>query len=116
MSRGIGKQQRVFTRLVGVLIGWIYANGYEATFGEAWRTPEQAALNAKKGSGIVNSLHTRRLAVDLLLFKDGVYLTKTEDYEPVGKAWEDLGGSWGGRFTKPDGDHFSLSNDGGKTR
>jgi hypothetical protein len=109
-----GEAQRKFTRMSGELIVWAYENGYELTYGEAYRTPEQAALNAAKGSGISNSLHTKRLAVDLQLFKDGVYLTDSHAYEPLGVFWESLGGAWGGRFSKPDGNHFSLAWEGVK--
>lgn len=81
--------------------------------GEAYRTPEQAALNAKKGSGITNSLHTQRLAVDFNLFVNGQYKTDTADYLPLGEYWESLGGTWGGRFkSRPDGNHFSLEHNG----
>ena len=65
----LSEKQRLFTRLVGKLIEFSYEAGYELTFSEAYRTPEQAALNAKKGSGIANSLHTQRLAVYLNLFR-----------------------------------------------
>lgn len=95
--------------MVAQLIQWAYANGWELTEGEAYRTPEQAALNAKSGKGISNSLHPKRLAIDLNLFKDGVYLTDSAAYEPLGVFWESIGGSWGGRFTRPDGNHFSLA-------
>ena len=107
----LGEKQRLFTRLVGQLIARIYASGYEATFGEAYRTREQAILNAQNGTGIANSLHTDRLAIDLNLFRDGTYLTRTEDWEPFGVFWEGLHEDcrWGGRFTKPDGNHFSIT-------
>jgi hypothetical protein len=110
----LGEKQRRFTELVGRLILWAYDEGYELTFGEAFRTPEQAALNAKSGKGISNSLHTQRLAVDLNLFINGEYRTKTEDYEPLGEYWESLDpeAAWGGRFSKPDGNHFSLQHQG----
>ena len=108
----LGEKQRQFTKMVGKLIGWAYDNGYELTFGEAYRTPEQAALNASKGSGIANSLHTSRLAVDLQLFIGGTYKTDSADYGPLGVYWESIGGSWGGRFGKPDGNHFSLEHNG----
>lgn len=81
--------------------------------GEVQRTPECAALNAKKGTGIANSLHTQRLAVDLNLFVNGKYMTDTKDYLPLGEYWETLGGTWGGRFkSRPDGNHFSLEHNG----
>ena len=110
----LGDKQRRFTELVGRLIAFAYKEGFELTFGEAYRTPEQAALNAAKGSGISNSLHTKRLAVDLQLFIDGVYQTDSEAYKPLGDYWKTLDpeAAWGGDFTKPDGNHFSLANDG----
>ncbi len=108
----LGEKQRWFTNLVAQLIEWTYRQGFELTFGEAYRTPEQAALNAKTGAGIANSLHTKRLAVDLNLFIDGIYQTTTEAYRPMGEFWESLGGSWGGRFSKPDGNHFSIEHEG----
>ena len=108
----LGQKQRKFTRMVADLIVWAYDQGYELTFGEAWRTPEQAALNAKSGKGISNSLHGDRLALDLNLFKNGVFLTTTEDHRPLGEFWESIGGAWGGRFN--DGNHYSLEHEGRK--
>jgi len=108
----LSDKQREFPLMVAALIQWAYEQGYELTLGEAYRTPEQAALNAASGKGIANTLHTKRLAIDLNLFKDGVYLTNSTDYLPLGEKWEQLGGSWGGRFSKPDGNHFSLSHEG----
>lgn len=109
----LSEKQQLFTVLIANLIHWADSKGYRLTFGEAFRTPEQAAMNAKKGSGITNSLHTQRLAVDFNLFINGVYQTQTEAYRPLGEYWESLGGSWGGRFTsRPDGNHFSLEHNG----
>lgn len=109
----LGDKQRVFTRNVGRLIEWAYLNGFEITLAEAYRTPEQAQANAANGSGIANSLHCKRLAIDLNLFKDGVYLTKTSDHKRLGAYWESLdesncwGGSWG-----EDGNHYSMEHEG----
>lgn len=109
----LGEKQQLFTVMIGNLIHWAEEKGYRLTFGEAYRTPEQAALNARKGSGISNSLHTQRLAVDFNLFINGQYMTRTEDYRPLGEFWESIGGSWGGRFkSNPDGNHFSLEHNG----
>lgn len=108
----LSEKQRLFTKMVGQLITWAYANGYELTFGEAYRTPEQANLNEKRGRGIAGSLHCTRLAIDLNLFIDGEYTTATEAYTPLGVYWELLGGTWGGRFS--DGNHFSLEYNGRK--
>jgi len=110
----LGQKQRRFVRLVGLLIEYAYDNGMELTFGEAWRTPEQAKLNAQAGKGIVNSLHIERLAVDLNLFLDGVYQTDSAAYTKLGEYWESLAPdcAWGGRFTRPDGNHFSVRHGG----
>jgi hypothetical protein len=110
----LGEKQRLFTRLVGMLIEFAYANGYELTFGDAYRSPEQAKQNAATGKGIVNSLHCERLAIDLNLFRHGKYLTDSADYKPLGEFWESLGAdcAWGGRFTRPDGNHFSIKHAG----
>ena len=109
----LGEKQRKFTQMVGQLIAWAYENGYELTFGEALRTPQQAQANAASGAGISNSLHLIRLAVDLNLFIGGVYQTDSSAYQKLGEFWESLGGSWGGRFkSRPDGNHFSLEHDG----
>lgn len=110
----LSEKQALFTVLIGQLILFADQHGFRLTFGEAYRTPEQAALNAKKGSGIKNSLHTQRLAVDFNLFINGEYKTDSRDYLPLGEYWESLGGTWGGRFSKPDGNHFSLEHNGVK--
>lgn len=116
----LSQKQRLFTRYVGMLIAWAYKQGYELTFGDAYRTPEQAAANAAAGTGIPNSLHSKRLAVDLNLFINGKYMTNSTDYKPLGDYWKKLDPlcRWGGDFKnalgkpKPDGNHFSLSHDG----
>ncbi len=106
----LGQKQRQFSKMLAELILWAYEHGYEIAIGEVFRTPEQAALNAEKGKGIKNSLHTLCLAADLNLFKNGIYLTKTEDHKELGEHWESMGGTWGGRFSKPDGNHYQYTN------
>ena len=112
----LGEKQRLFVRLSAEFDLWCYEHGYELTDGEAYRTPEQAALNAAKGTGISNSLHTKRLARDKNLFIAGVYQTDSEAYRPLGEKWESMHPlcRWGGRFKKPDGNHFSIEHEGVK--
>lgn len=86
--------------------------GYEVTLGEAWRPLETARLYEQQGRGIGKSLHTQRLAIDLNLFRDGRYLSGTEDHRQLGQWWESIGGTWGGRFRRPDGNHYSLEHEG----
>jgi hypothetical protein len=111
-TKTLRDKQCEFTLMVASLITWSYANDYEVSFGEAWRPPETAELYAKDGRGIANSLHTLRLAIDLNFFRNGLWLKKTEELLPIGQKWRSLGGSWGGDFTKPDGNHFSLEHEG----
>lgn len=96
--------------MVPLLLVKAFQLGFEVSLLEAYRPPEQAALMAKQGKGIKDSLHIDKLAIDLALFKSGKYLTATADYQQLGEYWESIGGSWGGRFN--DGNHFSLSPDG----
>ena len=110
----LGAQQRRFAFLVGKFLVWIYDNGYAVSFGETYRTPQQAQWNADHGLGIANSLHTLRLAIDLNLFQGAVLLNAVDDYRPLGTQWKtlDADARWGGDFSKPDAYHFSLTWNG----
>ena len=96
------EKQSKFVKMVALLIQYAYELGYELTFGDTY---------ARDGH-IFGSLHYIRLAVDLNLFRDGEYLTSTEDHLVLGEFWESIGGSWGGRFR--DGNHYSLEHNGRK--
>ena len=110
----LGEKQRLFTELVGRLIEWAYMHNYELTFGEALRTQAQADLNAKTGTGISNSLHLIKLAIDLNLFIDGVWQIDSKAYKPLGDYWKSLHVlcRWGGDFSRPEGNHFSIEHNG----
>lgn len=114
MTESIREKQSRFALGVARLIQEAQKRGYQVTLGEAWRTIEQAALNAKSGSGTKNSLHCDRLAIDLNLFRDGKFLSTTEDHRELGEWWEGQASDhrWGGRFTRADGNHYSLTPDG----
>ena len=92
------KRQSKFARMVGLLILFAYEKEYEITLGDAYATDGHCD----------GSFHYKRLAIDLNLFRDGKYLTNTEDHKPLGDFWESIGGSWGGRFKNSDGNHYSL--------
>lgn len=113
----LNSKQWLFTRLVATLLRELHTRGYEITFGDTYRSPEAAALNAKKGVGISNSLHILRMAIDLNLFKKGKLLEKVSDYKEAGEIWEAMSSEglkccWGGRFKRPDAYHFSIEHDG----
>ena len=111
------QKQSEFARLVAELIQKAYSLGFEITLGEAYRSPEEAERLAKLGKGVKNSLHTKKLAIDLNLFKGGVYLSSTESHRPLGEWWENQSTDeykccWGGRFK--DGNHYSIEHGGVK--
>ena len=86
-----------------------YLTGYEITLGDAHRSSAEA-----ERLGFMGSLHTRRLAIDLNLFKDGTYLSATDDHLELGEWWEQQHElcRWGGRFG--DGNHYSVEFQGVK--
>jgi hypothetical protein len=106
------ERQSLFARLVPRLIDWAYANGYEITFGEAWRSAEEAARNALRGTGTRDSLHCDRLAIDLNLFRDGKWLSDSAAHKPLADYWKSLHPDcrWGGDFKRPDGNHYSVTD------
>lgn len=109
--------QSVFALRVARLILKANEFGYEITFGEAYRSPEEAARLAQAGKvrAIKRSLHSDRLAIDLNLYKDGIWLMKTEDHRLLGQWWESQSDdmaecAWGGHFG--DGNHYSIAYQG----
>ena len=96
------RKQSRFARMIALLILEADRLGYEITFGDFY---------AHEGH-MEKSLHYKRLAADLNLFKGGEYLSSSEAHRPLGEYWESLGGAWGGRFG--DGNHYSLEHKGVK--
>lgn len=110
----LGELQREHVECVAKLISYAYAQGYQFTWGEAFRTAVQAQWDADHHTGIKNSVHCLRLAVDLQLFKDGTYLTDPTAYKFLGTYWKALHplARWGGDFSTVDADHFSFTYQG----
>lgn len=108
-------KQVLFAKHVAMLIQFIFAQGLSVSFGEAWRTPEQAKWDFEHHIGIIDSLHCKRLAVDLNFHDmDGSYIKDPKRYEFAGKYWESLHpqNRWGGRFShgcaRGDATHFEM--------
>jgi len=91
------KKQSEFARAVPRLIDRAHELGFEVTIGDCYRDP-------RCPYGSKSSRHKSRLAIDLNLFRNGRYLTETEDHAELGEFWETIGGIWGGRFD--DGNHY----------
>jgi hypothetical protein len=111
----LGDKQKLLGKLVPRLIDMAHELGYEVTLGDAYRDSRVfGGMGERKGYGAPNSCHKLRLAIDLNLFKDGNYLTKTEDHEVLGRFWINLHPlcRWGGYFKTPDGNHYAIEHDG----
>lgn len=109
--------QEAFTHKFCTVVLWLFSQEYGVKILEVYRPEETAELYAKEGKGICDSNHERALAGDLALFRGGVYLTSVDDYRVAGEAWkamstDDLKLVWGGDFSKPDADHFSIDYHG----
>ncbi len=106
------EKQSVFAQNVARLIIHAGDSG-SCTIGEVLRTPEQAQIYEKEGKGIKDSLHCKKLAIDLHLFSaHGQYLTDMKSYEPLGQFWESLhpANRWGGKFKRVDSVHFEMQD------
>ena len=109
----LGRKQKEFSRAVEMLLQFMHDKGYEVTFGDAYRDPRlHGEIGEKEGYGRKNSNHKIRLAIDLNLFKDGVYLTSTEAHRECGEFWESIhiDARWGGHYD--DGNHYSFEHNG----
>lgn len=107
----LGKQQELFMRQLPRLIDKAHELGFEIRGGDLFRDPRAHGPLGKRVASYGNafSCHKLKLAIDLLLFKDGKYLTTTEDYRMLGEWWEKQHplNCWGGRFD--DANHFSMT-------
>ena len=109
----LGEKQELFMRLLPGLLNQVHAMGYQLRGGDLFRAPSvHGEMGEKKSYSAANSCHKLKLAIDLNLFKDGEFLTDTEDHRPIGEWWESLHPlcRWGGRWN--DGNHYSLEHNG----
>ena len=113
MGYSLGQKQEEFTITMAEFIVWAYSQGYKIRSGDTFRDPRVfGAVGEKKGYGHARSAHKLKLARDLNLFKDGAFLSSTEDHAELGKKWESMHelARWGGRFN--DGNHYSFEHNG----
>lgn len=110
------EKQFQFVKMLGELLVWMYAQGYQCQLGDGWRSTDklyvpggqegfeddekynyQELLFYNRKTKVTYSTHNDRLAIDLIIYKNNVALTD-EEYRPIGEKWESIGGRWGGRF------------------
>lgn len=96
MSELLQKQFK-FTEMLGELILYAYRNGFTLTLGEGF---------VSSGTGhMKGSLHYIRLAQDLNIFKDGVWLQDGTGLDVLHDFWDSLGGA---KRIEKDLNHFSV--------
>jgi hypothetical protein len=103
----LGKAQELFGYCLGELLVYIHLKGYQVRIGDAWSLPHDTTTDGKPRHK-KNSQHHKKLAIDLNLFKNGKFLSSTEDHRDFGIFWEKLSPfcRWGGRYN--DGNHYEV--------
>jgi len=85
--------QQTFLTNITKLMDTIYnKTGYKVNIDHSVRLP------VDRKTDTISELRRAKLALNLNLFKDGVYLTKDEDYAELGQLWKSLDhrNIWGG--------------------
>lgn len=81
----LGDAQRKLPLMLSKLILHAYEIGYELTLGEGFNA---AGTGHKEGSN-----HYIKLAIDLNIFKDGVWLKDGTGHRELHDKWDELGGA-----------------------
>ncbi len=111
----LGEKQELFMEMLPKLLNKAFELGFKVRGGDLYRDPRvHGELGVKMGYGHPRSGHKNKLAIDLNLFKNGVFQGNTEDHRELGEWWEKQHelARWGGRFN--DGNHYSLEHEGVK--
>jgi hypothetical protein len=109
----LGKKQELFSSLYPLLVPYLISLGYQIRSGDLFRDERvHGAFGIKKGYGRAFSCHKLKLAIDLNVMKNGIYLRGEEANEAHHKAhdyWDSLGGS---KRILRDMNHYSLLHNG----
>ena len=111
----LNEKQARFTYKIAKLIVCVDEElSFRIIAGELFRTKEQATWYAEQGKGIKKSLHCLKLALDLVIYKNGTISWDYKDYEAVANIWKkmDPDARWGGDFRNRDEFHFSFEHGG----
>ena len=95
------EEQTAFSKDIHKLQGYLLDNSYEWTDGECYRTQKQQEWYVEQGlSKTLKSMHLKRLARDINIFKDGSYLLSKDTLQHIGDYWESLDpkNRWGGNW------------------
>lgn len=105
------ERQKLFARLLGEFLCWLYEEGFEVTMGEGY-VGDSIDSPIESTPHLRNGLHFKRLAQDLNIFHQGAWLKGGDEpqWARIGEKWESMHSlcRWGGRFQ--DANHFSLTD------
>lgn len=109
----LGEKQQKFALMLAEFILWLNKSGYKVRIGEVWRPQEMQDLYVRTGrSKAKYSKHQDKVAADLAIFKNGLWLKTKEDLKDIGKHWEEMDADnrWGGNFQSiVDCPHFEFA-------
>lgn len=96
----LGKEQEIFASHAVRLIQKAWELGFAVRLGEVQRPIEMQQIYVNTGrSKTMNSQHIKKLAIDLILLRDGKICTRAQ-IKPLGDWWEalDIKNRWGGNW------------------
>jgi hypothetical protein len=109
----LGAKQELFARMEPLLFLYTQFLGYSIRGGDGFRDPRtHGEFGEKKGYGRKYSCHKLKLARDLNLAKDGIYLEGEAAqiaHEKIHDFWDLLGGA---QRIAGDMNHYSLEHNG----
>ena len=98
----LGQEQEIFAKHAVMLVNQAWEMGYSVRLGEVQRPIEMQQIYVNTGrSKTMDSQHIKKLAIDLILLKNGLICTVAQ-IKPLGDWWQALdpknrwGGSWRG--------------------
>lgn len=105
------------SKLISQLVLWINEHPtWECAYGEGYVAQTDAADHDYDGPHKAGGGHYTGLAYDLLLYVNGQWAStgREEAWRTIGVHWEAMHPlcRWGGRFSTPDPNHFSLEHEG----
>lgn len=111
----LGQKQEMFARAVPLLILYAQYHGYELRLGDLFRDPRShGGFGEKSPYGNSRSCHKLKLAIDINLVQDGIYLEGKPAlvaHNFLHDFWDMLGGS-----ARIDNDlnHYSFEHQGAR--
>ncbi len=109
----LGEKQELFSRMIPLLYLYAQFHGYQIRTGDVFRAPSVfGKLGESVGYGHKNSAHKLKLAIDVNLTENGIYLegiAAADAHNFLHTFWDMLGGA---PRISHDLNHYSLMHEG----